>query len=285
VLTVQKDYYVILDLPKVINKKAKQAAPYMNDIFAQYSIIHPRKKERKHRRRTRNAVTGELEYRVEASPKVSGTSKSGEIDQEEPQADNEAEDQSVVNIDEPEQEPSSIQFVDFHGTNPIISFEGNFYSCKWAASIGSDMIFAKRPENQQSHRNSVYSLPSWDLLDIGSARLIASNVQIDRRTANDKLTASAKPTEIQNVENGTPNSAMRQTSFLTKLRDIQVRRGEVDPATARGSLEPRRRRGRPRSRHLRAARVASQASRTEDGRFSLSNPTPTSWDAMDTTET
>jgi len=254
----------------------------MNDIFAQYSVVHPRKKERRHRRRTRNAVTGELEYRTEASPKVSGTSNTGEVDQEEPQADNEMEDQSVANMDESAQEPSRIQFVDFHGTNPIISFEGNFYSCKWASSIGSDMIFAKRAENEPSDRYSVYSLPSWDLLDIGSARLIASNTQIDRRTANDKLTVSAKPAETQSVETGTSNSAMRQTSFLTKLREIQVKRGEVDPATARGSLEPRRR-GRPRSRPSRAAQLASQTSRSEAGRFLLSNPTPTSWDAMDTT--
>ena len=182
----------------------------MNDIFAQYSVIHPRKKEPKHRRRTRNPVTGELEHRGEASPHVSSAAKAREVDQEEPQAENEIEDESAPNMDTSGQEPSRIQFVDFHGDNPIVSYGGSFYSCKWASSIGSDMIFAKRAENQVPDENSIYPLPSWDLLDIGSARLIASNAHIDRRTTTDKFAVSARAAE---AEGSTPNPATRQTSF------------------------------------------------------------------------
>jgi hypothetical protein len=281
-----KDHYVVLDIPRIVDQtKLAKTAPYVSDIFSQYSVIHPRHKDRSRKRRVRNPTTGELEERQDETPQVSNTQ-------------NNNRDGDVVNTFVNESEPgdsggpsdaiesvnNKIQIVDLHGDNPIISYQGNFYSCKWASSIGSDLIFAKKPEDPDSDRKALYSLPSWDLLDVGSARLIASNAQIDRRAPAEKYDIESRLNNAENVQDGASSSTVRQTNFLTRLREIQVTRGEVDPSTARGAIAPRqqrRRGGRPRRGRSTVPMVTS--GQPVGNLSSLYTSTPESWDAMDIT--
>jgi len=257
-----------------------KTAPYVSDIFSEYSVVHPRHKDRSRRRRVRNPTTGELEERQDEVPQASNTQ-------------NNNRDGDVANESEPDvaggsgdavESNDKIQIVDLHGDNPIISYQGNFYSCKWASSVGSDLIFAKKPDDPDSDRKPLYSLPSWDLLDVGSARLIASNAQIDRRAPAEKYDIESRLTTADSVEDGASSSTVKQTNFLTNLREIQVARGEVDPSIARGAIasrQQRRRGGRPRRGRSTAPTVMS--SQPAGNSSSLSAPTPANWDAMDIT--
>lgn len=274
---------MILDLPrKVESQRTDQTAPYVSDIFAQYSVIHPRRKDRKSKRRRRNPETGELEYRDEPPIRASGVAPGNEGGEQDEPPDGRNDGEPSESFEESVEEPTKIQLVGLHRDNPIISYKGNFYSCEWASSIGSDLIFARKLEDLDSDRQSLYALPSWDLLDVGSTRLIASNAQIDRRAAADKFSVSARSGEVENTVDGLSNPAVRQTNFLTKLREIQVRRGEVDPNVARGTIEAPRR-GRRGRRTRGGTQSSTESGHTDTQRFSLSTPTPTSWDAMDTT--
>lgn len=257
----------------------------MNDIFAHYSVIHPRKQTGNRKRRRRNPETGELEHPPE--PPTEGKRKvaenAGAQQDQLPERPN--DEQPDGEFEESVEEPPAIQFVNFHGDNPIMSYKGQFYSCKWTSSIGSDLIFEKKPEDPDLDQTSLYSLPSWDLLDIGSARLIASTAQIDRRTPADRFNVSAPSIESEDVGSVAPTAAQRQTSFLTKLREIQISRGEVESNVPRGTIEGSRRRGGRGRRARRATQSTPESSRSEADRFSLSTPTPATWDAMDTNET
>lgn len=276
---------MILDLPrKVESQRTEQTAPYVSDIFAQYSVIHPRRKDGKKKRRRRNPETGELENRDEPPIPESSAAQGNEDGEQDEPADVQNDDEPSAGFEESVEEPAKIQIVGLHRDSPIISYKGNFYSCKWASSIGSDLVFARKPEDPDSDRNCLYSLPSWDLLDTGSARLIASNAQIDRRTTADNFSVSARSGEVENAIDDVSNPAVRQTSFLTRLREIQVRRGEVDPNVARGTIETPRR-GRRGRRARRGTPSSTDAGRAEAQRFSLSTPTPATWDAVDTTGT
>ena len=261
-----------------------KTAPYVSDIFSQYSVIHPRNKGRTRKRRIRNPTTGELEERQDEEPQASNTQDNSRDHDVVEGSANESEPDDTGGLADTVESNDKIQIVDLHGDNPIISYQGNFYSCKWSSSIGSDLIFAKKPEDPDSDRKPLYSLPSWDLLDIGSARLIASNAQIDRRASAEKYDIESRLATTENVQDGASNSAVRQTNFLTRLREIQVARGEVDPTVARGAIAPRqqrRRGGRPRRGRSTVATVMSGQSAGNPS--SLSTPTPVNWDSMDTT--
>lgn len=275
-----------MDIPRIVDQtKLAKTAPYVSDIFSEYSVIHPRHKDRSRKRRVRNPTTGELEERQDEEPQASNTQNDNKDDDVVDTFVNQTEqDDSGGPGDAVESVNNKIQIVDLHGDNPIISYQGNFYSCKWASSIGSDLIFTKKPEDPDSDRKSLYSLPSWDLLEIGSARLIASNAQIDRRAPAEKYDIESRLNTAENVQDGASNSAVRQTNFLTRLREIQVTRGEVDPSTARGAIAPRRQRrrgGRPRGGRSTAPTVTS--GQPVGNLSSLSTPTPGSWDTMDIT--
>lgn len=264
--------------------KLAKTAPYVSDIFSQYSVIHPRHKDRSRKRRVRNPATGELEERQDELPQTSNNQENNKDGHVVDALDNESEPDDPGGRGNEAQSNDKIQIVDLHGDNPIISYQGNFYTCKWASSIGSDLIFAKKPEDPDSDRKPLYALPSWDLLDIGSARLIASKAQIDRRAPAEKYDIESRLTTDEKVQDGASSSAVRQTNFLTRLREIQVARREIDPSTARGAIAPRqqrRRGGRPRKGRSTAPTVMSGQS--AGSRSSLSTPTPVSWDVMDTT--
>jgi len=274
-----------LDIPRKLDQtKLERTAPYVSDIFAQYSVIHPRHKGRTRKRRVRNPTTGELEERQDEAPQASSAQDSNKDRDVDDASANESEPDDSGGLGDAVESSDKIQIVDLHGDNPIISYQGNFYSCKWASSIGSDLIFSKKPEDPDFDRKSLYSLPSWDLLDVGSARLIASNAQIDRRAAAEKYDIEPRLSTGENVQDGASSSVVRQANFLTRLREIQVRRGEVDPSIARGAIAPRqqrRRGGRPR-RGRSTAPTAVSGQSVGNGSL-LSTPTPATWDAMDTT--
>ncbi|OCK82002.1 hypothetical protein K432DRAFT_236216 [Lepidopterella palustris CBS 459.81] len=74
-----------------------------------------------------------------------------------------------------------IQLLDLHTPNPLIHYQGQVLSCQWASTIGTDMLFAEPPSDREWPSEPLRSLPSFDLLGISSAKLVATRSQLRTR--------------------------------------------------------------------------------------------------------
>lgn len=119
-----------------------------------------------------------------------------------------------------------LQIMDLESDEPMIVYQGQMYGCRWATSLGSDLLFMRRPDSLDEDYNPLRSFKEVDLLAIGSARLVASHATIERKPdyllhkRADPSTTNADLT-IENEE------IIRQASFFGRLADIKTRKGEA----------------------------------------------------------
>ncbi|CAA9959182.1 hypothetical protein CFE70_002701 [Pyrenophora teres f. teres 0-1] len=134
-----------------------------------------------------------------------------------------------------------VQVVGLHTPNPLVMYNGQLLSCHWTSTIGTDMFFVKPDANQSQ---PLRSLPSVDLLSLGSAKLVA---KVGRLRPRDDLfdgTGDAQqPTETMPSQGDTQitiansNLAREQQpgsgeatsappSFLARLNEAKAKRGE-----------------------------------------------------------
>jgi hypothetical protein len=71
---------------------------------------------------------------------------------------------------------SSMQIIDLHTGNPLISFREKVYVCQWGSALGTDMIFIKH--NEAGDGAVLKRLGDFDLLGMTSARLVASRAKL-----------------------------------------------------------------------------------------------------------
>jgi hypothetical protein len=75
-------------------------------------------------------------------------------------------------------EPENIQILDLHSENPIISYKGHNFSCRWAENLGTELLFTFRdPEKPLPVLRSLKD--NVDLLAASSARLISTPVTFE----------------------------------------------------------------------------------------------------------
>jgi TFIIIC subunit triple barrel domain len=194
------------------NDLKKSTAQYAEDIFVEYSVVHPRYTVSTKVRRRRNPETGKLEY-----PKG----------YEEPNEGNNtpAVSQDLKSKPNAAGADSDMQIMELHSKNPIISYQGNFYSCKWASALGTDMLFARKSDVSPDSE-PLRSLGDWDLVGLGSARLMASHTQVNRRLA------ATKDTEGTGTTAGNARRTAdtgNQASFWDKFYEIRLKKGEIQP--------------------------------------------------------
>lgn len=66
-----------------------------------------------------------------------------------------------------------LQIIGLHTTNPLVMYNGQLLSCHWGSTIGTDMFFVKPGSLTDGTSGPLRSLPSVDLLSLGSAKLAA----------------------------------------------------------------------------------------------------------------
>lgn len=127
-----------------------------------------------------------------------------------------------------EAEPGqSLQLTDLATENPLLMYEGQLYSCEWASSIGSDLLFMHRDDerNGTSHADytPLHSFKEVDLVGIGAARLVASSATLERRradeapgAADDALAPASAPCD----------EVLRQAHFMSRMADVRTKRKE-----------------------------------------------------------
>lgn len=199
---------------------------------------------------------------------------------------------------------NSIQILELHSDNPVISYRGRVFEAEWAEVIGTEMLFTTRSEKQP--------LPALrqlagdiDLLAASCARLITKEKKVKpRRTAQDTLAPVRKEYGIH-IPVGKNRSGERaaQARFLENLMALKKLRGETDEVTVYAQpgtgkdfddnklpdSRPRRRRpptsgdvsgrGRASPHTASRGRVAARG-----GSRAASTPTPSHWEDLTRTD-
>jgi hypothetical protein len=140
-----------------------------------------------------------------------------------------------------------VQVVGLHTDNPLVMYNGQLLSCQWTSTIGTDMFFAKPDSNTSAQSQPLRSLPSVDLLSLGSAKLVAKVGRLRPREDLFDNASDAQPSSTDAHSNDPGNSQVTSalsnqntgaqqsttqdarptpTSFLEKLNQAKAKRGE-----------------------------------------------------------
>jgi hypothetical protein len=145
------------------------------------------------------------------------------------------------------QEPATMgemQITGLHTANPLVMYNGQLLSCQWTSTIGTDLFFTKPQTDESEHHVPLRSLPSVDLLSVGTAKLIA---RVGRLRPRDDLFESEKDAQpivinvdeveknqdapiasaVEDQPSTTTNPGAGPTSFLARLNEAKARRGEA----------------------------------------------------------
>lgn len=135
-----------------------------------------------------------------------------------------------------------VQVVGLHTPNPLVMYNGQLLSCHWTSTVGTDMFFVKPDANQSQ---PLRSLPSVDLLSLGSAKLVAKVGRLRPRDDLFEDTSDAQPpmesvptqdntqnpaaahADVAREQNSTSGDARpAPPSFLTRLNEAKAKKGE-----------------------------------------------------------
>jgi hypothetical protein len=185
--------------------------------------------QRRFKRRTRNPLTGELEERLGsddgAQTQVDEADGADADDlKREVQAQVEALGEEEYNVSKSQdvKDDRSIQILDLHSQNPLISFRGSVYRCHWSTTLSTDMFFAKKPETATEEDGPpLRSFDKWDLLGLSSTRLIASEAKLVP-----KYREQSENRPSNNGE-GEASEDVPQARFLRRFAQVQAKKGEI----------------------------------------------------------
>ena len=114
-----------------------------------------------------------------------------------------------------------LQIMDFESEEPMIMYQGQIYSCKWATSLGSDLLFVRRSDEPGSDYRPLHSFKEVDLLGIATAKLVATQATVERKPFVAPIVQVADTNiAIQNED------VIRQAKFLSRIAEIKEERGE-----------------------------------------------------------
>jgi hypothetical protein len=143
-----------------------------------------------------------------------------------------------------------VQVVGLHTPNPLVMYNGQLLSCHWTSTVGTDMFFVKPDANASTQSQILRSLPSVDLLALGSAKLVAKVGRLrPRDDLVDNVSDAQQATEVaptpendQGAETRAPRNSDAQiastkegpsapSNFLARLNEAKAKRGEKSRLT------------------------------------------------------
>ncbi|KAK7550176.1 hypothetical protein BKA81DRAFT_366835 [Phyllosticta paracitricarpa] len=178
-----------------------------------------------------------------------------------------ANDDIEAEEDEDEEE-DRLQIVGLHHDNPIVSYKGQAYTCKWASTIGTDLFFARAPDadadaddDQPPVSAPLRPLGTFNMLGASSTRLVATAAKLRERTSTEQrgsgtlagASSSSAVASSSQAPAGNPSSVLftrtdnvphfyvppnatraqkRQASFLENFAAVKARLGEKDNVRA-----------------------------------------------------
>ncbi|KAL5392747.1 hypothetical protein DPSP01_000447 [Paraphaeosphaeria sporulosa] len=166
----------------------------------------------------------------------------------------------VQNVEDVGESVGKIQIIGLHTENPLMMYNDQLLSCEWNKTIGTDLIFAKPGAIVEKEGKALRSLPSVDLVAMGSAKLVARVARMRPRddlfdedpkigdqssaeamdtsgavepvvapdTADGFAPAPGTATEAQpTAEPEVQTTRPASSSFLGQLNALKARRGEA----------------------------------------------------------
>jgi hypothetical protein len=148
------------------------------------------------------------------------------------------------------QEPATmgeLQITGLHTSNPLIMYNGQLLSCHWTSTIGTDMFFTKPQPEGSELPQPLRSLPSVDLLSLGTAKLVAKVARLRPRDelfeddgVEQQVDSVGSPRTGPRTEETTgpsqivpaaqqysANAGTAPINFLARLNEAKARRGET----------------------------------------------------------
>lgn len=144
----------------------------------------------------------------------------------------------------PERPAETMQIMELHSENPLVSYRGMVFRGSWAENIGTEMIFA-RHEPQGGGLQVLRNLPEKiDLLCASSARVNFKEVKLEIRGQESSHRQSDRQWEEAATERYRENGGVYvhvgsdkhgyrrpQANFLEDLTVLKRKRGEKDAVT------------------------------------------------------
>ncbi|KAK4690442.1 hypothetical protein P7C71_g6352, partial [Lecanoromycetidae sp. Uapishka_2] len=142
-----------------------------------------------------------------------------------------------------------LQILDFHTSNPIISYQNQIYSCEWTSALGTDVLLsAPDPDFQDL---VLREFPDVSVVSATRIKLFARPIQLTSRSETNKdldvqaerpasesasqLSSTPPPDKSAKViipVGKTPTLARQnQARFLERLMAIKAAKGETDEVT------------------------------------------------------
>lgn len=138
-----------------------------------------------------------------------------------------------------------VQVTGLHTPNPLVMYNGQLLSCQWTSTIGTDMFFTKPETDTSVLQQRLRSLPSVDLLSLGTAKLVARVGSLQPRDDIIEKEADSQPPSVEDVDTNMDESASlapsqaaggnpptptvpkpASTNFLARLNEAKAKRGE-----------------------------------------------------------
>jgi hypothetical protein len=96
---------------------------------------------------------------------------------------------------EENQSTGEMQIINLHTQNPLVVYNDQLLSCKWASTIGTDMFFVKSESGTDAGERPLRSLPAVDLLAMSSTKLVAKAARL--RPRDDILATESEPSSLE----------------------------------------------------------------------------------------
>ncbi|KAG9232893.1 hypothetical protein BJ875DRAFT_64837 [Amylocarpus encephaloides] len=126
---------------------------------------------------------------------------------------------------------SDIHILDLHSKAPLISYDGQIFSCEWAENIGAEFLFVEHDENNALP--AIRRLPgNVDLLAVSTARLISTQLLVEPRLEH-KQAANCRAAKALKIDLGNRTSTERvnQAKFLENMINAKESKREKDLVT------------------------------------------------------
>ncbi|KAK5079164.1 hypothetical protein LTR64_002416 [Lithohypha guttulata] len=127
----------------------------------------------------------------------------------------------------------TLQVLDLHTANPIVSYQGQIFSCKWTDMMGTTMFFSQDQDTPLSE--PLLSTSDFDMIGTSRIKLVGTAAKVtpapQTSQENNKANVPRPGQSLGTIRrtNAKLNADLRkQASFLEQLMKIKKNRGESD---------------------------------------------------------
>ncbi len=136
-------------------------------------------------------------------------------------------------------EDDRIQILDLHTPNPIISYRNHIFDCRWASTIGTDLLITEpNPESEfpklrENQGYEILAASSIKLIGKGAQLVPKQNIRVARATTSAAVADADAGEDGVKIPLGPASSKVTQNQarFLERLIKIKKAKGEQDSVT------------------------------------------------------